>query len=97
MLPYPLILRGAEKEMGIISGRKKLQNEVHGRLTEMFDEMLNFAEVAVPNKYTYDKLRNRILTSANNAIRDLQDECEKYDISYEQRIDEVVRIGKEEE
>ncbi len=80
----------------MINGEERVKRAIQERITIMFDEILNYAEVAVPNKYTYDKLRNRVLTAGNNAIRDLQLECNLYEITYLQRIDEVVKVETEE-
>ncbi len=73
-----------------MDGKDKFRQYIQIRVTQMFDEILTFAEVAVPNKYTYDKLRGRILKAGNNAIRDLEDSCRNYDIIYNPKITEVI-------
>jgi hypothetical protein len=76
-----------------MEGRERFNDEVQKRVTYMFDEILTYAEVAVHNKYQYNKLRGRILTAGNDAIRDLQKVSLNYDISYTP----VVEIIKQEE
>jgi hypothetical protein len=75
-----------------MEGKDKLNSLIQKRITEMFDEILKFSEVAVPNKYTYDKLRGRILTCGNNTIRILQEDCINFDIKYSPKISEVVEL-----
>ena len=78
-----------------IEGRERFKRFIQERITVLFEEVLNYTEVAVPNKYTYDKIRSRVLTAGNNAIRDLQRECQNFEIRYIPRVSEFVEIDRE--
>jgi hypothetical protein len=70
----------------------RMKDLIHKNVTAMFDEILQFVEVAVPNKYTYDKIRSRILTAGNNTIRDLQRDCDNFDMVYKPKSMEIMDV-----
>lgn len=78
-----------------LDGTARIKDLIRERITAMFDEILTYSEVAVPNKYTYDKLRNRVLTAGNNAIRNLQADADIFDISYIPEF-EIIKMEEEE-
>jgi len=65
----------------MVGDKVKFKNEIQEHITQMFDEILSYAEVAVPNKRQWEILRSRILRSGNTAIRDLQRTSDEYVIA----------------
>ena len=52
-------------------------------VTELFEKVLDFAEVAIPSPETYKRYRSKVLRIGNNCIRQLHKTVdEKYDIEY---------------
>lgn len=63
--------------------KEKLMRTVSGEVTALFEKVLDYAEVAVPNGDQYKKLRSKILRIGNNCIRNLGKEINvRYDIKY---------------
>ena len=63
--------------------RLKMDNMVKDEITKMFEKVLDYAEVAVPNSDQFRKLRSKILRVGNNCIRNIQKDVEKnYDVKY---------------
>ncbi len=56
---------------------------ISDEVTTLFEKVLDYAEVAVPNSDQYKKLRSKILRVGNNCIRNLDKEISaRYDIKY---------------
>jgi nucleoid DNA-binding protein len=63
--------------------RNKLKTAVKNVITEMFTEILDFAEVAVDGQERFKKFRSKVLRSGNNAIRDLNTELtDNYNVEF---------------
>jgi hypothetical protein len=63
--------------------KEKLINTVKDEVTTMFEKVLDYAEVAVPNPDQYKKLRSKILRVGNNCFRNLTKEItSRYDVKY---------------
>lgn len=63
--------------------KEKLMRTVSSEITALFEKVLDYAEVAVPNSDQYKKLRSKILRIGNNCIRNLGKEINvRYDIKY---------------
>ena len=74
--------------------------DISDEVTALFEKVLDYAEVAVPNNDQYKKLRSKILRVGNNCIRNISKEVNtRYDIKYippaetiiEARISEKVK------
>jgi len=90
---FPLSLSPNGKET-VMDGKARMQMGMQYVVTAMFKEILNYAEVAVVNKYQYSKLRSKILAAGNSAIQELQDMCTNYDIEYKPMISEIIEIDE---
>lgn len=87
---------GEEKIMAIEKmdkHREKINNMIKDEITRMFEKVLDYAEVAVPNGEQYKKLRSKILRVGNNCIRGIQKDIEKYyDVKYKAQAETIVEI-----
>lgn len=73
--------------------RLKMDNMVKDEITKMFEKVLDYAEVAVPNSDQFRKLRSKILRVGNNCIRNIQKDVEKnYDVKYKAQAETIVEI-----
>ena len=63
--------------------KEKLIRDVSEQITGLFEKILDYAEVAVPNNDQYKKLRSKILRVGNNCIRNIsKDIVARYDVVY---------------
>jgi len=63
--------------------KEKLVKVVTDEVTTLFEKVLDYAEVAVPNSDQYKKLRSKILRVGNNCIRNISKEVIlHYDVKY---------------
>lgn len=73
--------------------KDKINSMVKDEVTRMFEKVLDYAEVAVPNGEQYRKLRSKILRVGNNCIRNIQKDIEKhYDIKYKAPAETIVEV-----
>jgi len=72
--------------------RHKLEGTVSKEVTKMFESILDYAQVAVPSKETFQVLRSRILRSGNDCIRNICTGLDSYKIKYESNAEDVVEI-----
>jgi len=73
--------------------REKMDRMVQEEITKMFEKVLDYAEVAVPNNDQYRKLRSKILRVGNNCIRNIQKNVEKYyDVKYRAPAETIVEV-----
>ena len=72
---------------------EKINNMVKDEITKMFEKVLDYAEVAVPNGEQYRKLRSKILRVGNNCIRNIQKDIEKYyDVKYKAQAETIIEV-----
>ena len=72
--------------------RGKLESAISKEVTKMFESMLDYAQVAVPTKDTFQVLRSKILRAGNDCIRNLCANLDSYKIKYEAKTEDVVEI-----
>ena len=77
--------------------KEKLNRAISDEITVLFEKVLDYAEVAVPNNDQYKKLRSKILRVGNNCIRNIRKEIEvRYDVKYVPQAETIIetRISK---
>jgi len=78
--------------------QEKLIKSISEEVTSLFEKVLDYAEVAVPNSDQYRKLRSKILRIGNNSIRNISKEIvNHYNVTYNppgETIIEVTQRGK---
>jgi len=63
--------------------KEKLIKAISDQITELFEKVLDYSEVAVPNNDQYKKLRSKILRVGNNCIRNVNKEINvRYNVEY---------------
>ena len=72
--------------------RGKLEGIVNKEVTKMFESILDYAQVAVPAKDTFQVLRSRILRAGNDCIRNISTGLDNYKIKYESKTEDVVEV-----
>lgn len=75
--------------------KEKLNKAIGLEITAMFEKILDYAEVAVPNQEQYKKLRSKVLRVGNNCIRNISKEIQsRYNVKYEPPAETVIEIVK---
>ncbi len=78
--------------------KDKLIRATSEEITVLFEKILDYVEVAVPNNEQYKKLRAKILRHGNNCIRNISKEINmRYSVKYEPTAETIIetRIGKQ--
>ena len=75
-----------------IKSRRKLELVISKEVTKMFESILDYTQVAIPTKDTYQALRSRILRSGNDCIRNLCSALDLYKITYDGKTEDIVEI-----
>ena len=73
--------------------QEKLIKTVGEEITDLFEKILDYAEVAVPNNDQYRKLRSKILRIGNNCIRNIsKDIVSHYKITYNAPGETIIEV-----
>ena len=71
--------------------KEKLNRAISDEITVLFEKVLDYAEVAVPNNEQYKKLRSKILRVGNNCIRNVKKEVDsRYDVKYNPPAETII-------
>jgi len=75
--------------------QEKLIKSISEEVTSLFEKVLDYAEVAVPNSDQYRKLRSKILRIGNNSIRNISKEIvSRYSITYNPPGETIIEVVK---
>jgi len=72
--------------------KEKLLKDLEIEVTRLFEQSLDYAQVACPTQDTYKVLRSKILRVGNNCIRNLRKKVQHYDIEYVPQSEEVIEF-----
>jgi len=72
--------------------REKLYRDVETEITNLFEQALDYAQVACPTKDTYSVLRSKILRVGNNCIRNVRKKLQHYNVEYVAQTEEIIEI-----
>ncbi len=78
--------------MGNERSKEKLLRTVEDEITGLFEQALDYAQVACATQDTYKVLRSKILRVGNNAIRNTRKRLQHYDVTYIPQTEEVIEI-----
>lgn len=73
--------------------RERLETEIKDEVTKLFEQALDYAQVACASPETYKVLRGKILRVGNNCIRTLNGKLSKYDVVYTALAEDVIEIN----
>jgi len=73
--------------------KEKLIKSISDEITVLFEKVLDYAEVAVPNADQYKKLRSKVLRVGNNCIRNISKEVQaRYVVKYDPPAETIIEI-----
>jgi len=82
----------ANNEKIIMNSREKLKKLVKAEVTQMFETVLDYAQIACADPHVYKNLRAKILRSGNNCIRSIKEQLDNYDVVYTAVGEEIIEI-----
>lgn len=71
--------------------KEKLNNELAEEVTKLFEQVLDYAQVACPRD-TYQALRSKILRVGNNCIRNIKKKTQYYDVEYVAQTEDFIEV-----
>lgn len=74
--------------------RDKLVRAMEEEVTSLFEQVLDYAQVACPHKDTYAALRSKILRVGNNCIRNLKKHAQHYDVEFVPQSEEIIEVNR---
>lgn len=74
--------------------RDKLVRAMEDEVTSLFEQVLDYAQVACPHKDTYAALRSKILRVGNNCIRNLKRHAQHYEVEFIPQSEEIIEIKR---
>ena len=75
--------------------REKLFKDTEGDVIKLFEQVLDYAQVACPTKDTYTVLRSKILRVGNNCIRNIKKNFQHYEIEYTPQFEDVIEVKQQ--
>ena len=78
--------------MGNNRSREKLKRAAEAEVTKMFENILDYAQVACAQPDTYKALRSKILRAGNNCIRALKSEMDTYEVAYIPKAEDIIEV-----
>lgn len=80
--------------MGNDKHKEKLVGVMEEEVTYMFEQILNYTEVAVPNRDQYNRLRSKILRLGNDCRRNLRKSIERdFTVTFEASNEDVIEFA----
>ena len=72
--------------------KDKLIRDLEEEVTHLFEQALDYAQVACPTKDTYSVLRSKILRVGNNCIRNMRKKVQHYEIEFVPQTEEFIEV-----
>lgn len=74
--------------------KERLERELKDEVTKLFEQALDYAQVACASPETYKVLRGKILRVGNNCIRILKGKLSRYDVEYTASAEDIIEINQ---
>lgn len=72
--------------------REKLGRDLDAEVTLMFEQILDYAQVACATPDTFKVLRSKILRVGNNCIRNQRKKLQEFDVKYIVKAEDIIEI-----
>lgn len=79
-------------DLGKDKSRERLIKAMEEEITTLFEQALDYAQVACSIPDTYKVLRSKILRVGNNCIRNVRKHAQHYDIVFVPQTEEIIEI-----
>jgi len=74
--------------------REKLIRDMESEVTNLFEQALDYAQVACPTQDIYKILRSKILRVGNNCIRNIKKKVQHYNVEFIPQTEEIIEVIK---
>ena len=74
--------------------KERLEAEIKDEVTKLFEQALDYAQVACASPETYKVLRGKILRVGNNCIRLLNSKLSKYSVEYTALAEDIIKVNQ---
>ena len=74
--------------------KERLKAEIKDEVTKLFEQALDYAQVACASPETYKVLRGKILRVGNNCIRTLKGKLSSYDVEYKASAEDIIEVNQ---
>ena len=72
--------------------KERLIRDLETEVTQLFEQALDYAQVACPTKETYAVLRSKILRVGNNCIRNIRKKVQYYEVEFIPQTEEIIEV-----
>lgn len=72
--------------------KNKLIRDLEEEVTVLFEQILDYAQVACPTQDTYKVLRSKILRVGNNCIRNVKKILQHYEIEFIPQAEDIIEV-----
>lgn len=79
-------------EAGKEKSKERLIKAMEEEITILFEQTLDYAQVACSTPDTYKVLRSKILRIGNNCIRNIRKHAQHYDIVFIPQMEEIIEV-----
>ena len=81
--------------MAIDKNKEKLKREVKDEVTQLFEKVLDYAQVACPTPDTFKVLRSKVLRVGNDCIRNIHKNLDsRYDVEFTAVAEEIIEFSR---
>ena len=77
-----------------IKSKERLAKELDVEITKLFEQALDYAQVACPTQDTYKALRSKILRVGNDCRRNVVKKLMHYEIEYIPQAEEIIEVAQ---
>lgn len=72
--------------------REKLISDLESEITALFENVLDYAQVACATQDTYKVLRSKILRVGNNCIRNIKKRVQHYEVEFIPQTEDIIEV-----
>jgi hypothetical protein len=72
--------------------KERLIRDLESEVTTLFEQALDYAQVACPTQDTYKVLRSKILRVGNNCIRNMKKKVQHYNVEFVPQTEEFIEV-----
>jgi len=72
--------------------KERLLKDLESEVTKLFEQTLDYAQVACPTRDTYQVLRSKILRVGNNCIRNVRKRIQHYNVEFIPQVEELIEV-----
>jgi len=68
----------------------KLAGDIKAEVTDLFEKVLDYAQIACPENSTFKVLRGKVLRAGNDCIRSLTSNLDRYEVEFKPSCEDII-------